>query len=114
MPSQSQNHDRLTGIQARRALDEARFSGGLRLQPMEMDGQPADEPWPISHLGINRDEGALEVKLQGSLEQMTFLARWKLFVLFIKYRNQQHESEALEVIRIQPGSESLTLLLEKP
>jgi len=114
MPSQSQNHDRLTGLQARRALDEARFAGGLKLQPMEMDGQPADEPWPISHLDVNRDEGVLEVKLQGSLEQMTFLARWKLFVLFIKYRNQQHESEALEVIRIQPGSESLTLLLEKP
>ena len=114
MVAKQKDRDQLTGIQARRALDDAQFAAGLRLQPMEKDGQPADDSWPISHLRVKRDEGLLEVKVQGSMEQMTFMARWKLFVLFIKYRNQQHESEALEVVRIQPGNESLTLFLEVP
>lgn len=114
MAAQQKDPDQLTGLQAFRALDEARLDAGLKIQPQEREDQPADEAWPVSHLTINREEGLLEVKIQGSEEQMTFLARWNLFVLFIKYRNQLHESEGLEVVRLQPGRETLTLFLELP
>ncbi|SFC48082.1 HD domain-containing protein [Marinospirillum celere] len=114
MPGSRKISDQLTGIQARRALDEARLAGGLKIQPQEKEGEPAAEPTLISHLRVNREEARLEVRVQGSEEQMTFLARWKLFVLFIKYRNQHHESNPLEVIKLLPEKEAMTLHLQLP
>ena len=114
MSQQELASDRLVGLQARNALEEASFAGGLRIQPRSHDDQAADEPWPVSHLRVHREEGLLEVCVQGSLEQMNFLARFKLFVLFIKFHNQQHESDALEVMKVQPGKEAITLFMELP
>lgn len=114
MVTKQKQSDQLTGIEAHWALDEAPRAGGLKLQPMIRDNQPVDEPWVINNLLSHREKGLLEIRLQGNPEQLTLLASRRLFVLYIKYRNQLHESDALEVIRVQPGNESLTLFLEIP
>ncbi|SFX50688.1 HD domain-containing phosphohydrolase [Marinospirillum alkaliphilum] len=109
------DHDKLSGTHLRRVLEAASHQSGLKLQPlMQDDRSVADEPWPITHLQLDREQNCLHVQLRGDEQQMSFLARWHQFRLFLKHRNLLYESDPLEVIRTEPGSEQINLLLAMP
>lgn len=112
MDSQQSIDDRLTGMVLRRALDAAIIHGGIKIQPLVKEDQAAmDEPWPVTHLSVDREMNQLKVQLTGDAQQMSFLARWSLFRLFIKHRNLLYESDPLDVVQTQPGTEKIRLTL---
>lgn len=112
----TQNYgDLLTGVRLQRLLKTISAADQPKIQPLLADNKPVtEEKYAITGLRVDDDESALLIRISGKSELLSRLAKSHLICLFFRHKHQLHQSDGLEVIKIQLQPDSLMIRTRLP